>query len=427
MAVYQAAGELVEVAKQRAADLLEANVDDLVVEQRCRRRARHGHRPSSLADLAEREKLRVDTRFDSGAPTFPFGAHVAVVVVDVESGKAVIDKIVTIDDAGPVLNPLLAEGQRHGGIAQGIAQALLEEVVYDEDGNPAHRHVRRLRHPVRGGAAQLHAARHGHAHPPQPVGGQGDRRGGHHRRHPGGAERGDRRARAPRGAPHRHAADTAAGVGSDRGRAERRRSAHRRSEVKVEITVNGASTSADVEPRLLLAHYLRDVLGLKATNIGCDTTSCGACTVLLDGESVKSCTLLAAQADGGEVTTIEGSRPTAPSCTRWRPRSATEHGLQCGFCTPGMVMAAVGLLSENPKPTEREVREGLEGNLCRCTGYHNIVQAVLAAAAAPRVARVIPVAFDLRAGRHGRRGARAARPSTATTPSCSPAGTRCCR
>src|SRR6478672_1485854 len=135
IAVYQAAGELVEVAKQRAADVLEASVDDLVVEKGAVV-VRGTDTALPLGDLAAREKLRVDTRFDSGAPTFPFGAHVAVALVDVESGKAVIDKIVTIDDAGPVLNPLLAEGQRHGGIAQGIAQALLEEVVYDEDGNP---------------------------------------------------------------------------------------------------------------------------------------------------------------------------------------------------------------------------------------------------------------------------------------------------
>ena len=150
--------------------------------------------------------------------------------------------------------------------------------------------------------------------------------------------------------------------------------------MKVEITVNGASTSADVEPRLLLAHYLRDVVGLKATNIGCDTTSCGACTVLLDGESVKSCTLLAAQADGGSRSPRwKGSRRAADELHPVAAAFRAEHGLQCGFCTPGMVMAAVGLLSENPKPTEREVREGLEGNLCRCTGYHNIVRAVIAA------------------------------------------------
>jgi aerobic carbon-monoxide dehydrogenase small subunit len=150
-------------------------------------------------------------------------------------------------------------------------------------------------------------------------------------------------------------------------------------EVKVEITVNGERTSADVEPRLLLVHYLRDVQGLKATNVGCDTTSCGACTVLLDGESVKACTLLAAQADGLEVTTAEGLSPDAEHLHPVAAAFHAEHGLQCGFCTPGMVMATVGLLAENPKPTEREVREGLEGNLCRCTGYHNIVRAVLAA------------------------------------------------
>jgi len=149
--------------------------------------------------------------------------------------------------------------------------------------------------------------------------------------------------------------------------------------VKVGITVNGSETTADVEPRLLLAHYLRDVVGLKATNIGCDTTSCGACTVLVDGESVKSCTMLAVQADGQSVTTMEG---LSANSTELHPVPAAfraEHGLQCGFCTPGMVMATVSLLEENPKPTEREVREGLEGNLCRCTGYHNIVRAVLAA------------------------------------------------
>ena len=135
VAVYQAAGELVELAKQRAADLLEASVDDLEVADGAVS-VRGTESGMTLAQLAEREPLRVDSNFDSGAPSFPFGAHLAVVEVDVESGKAVVDRIVTIDDAGPVLNPLLAHGQRHGGIAQGIAQALLEEVVYDADGNP---------------------------------------------------------------------------------------------------------------------------------------------------------------------------------------------------------------------------------------------------------------------------------------------------
>jgi carbon-monoxide dehydrogenase small subunit len=150
--------------------------------------------------------------------------------------------------------------------------------------------------------------------------------------------------------------------------------------VKVQITVNGEPTTADVEPRLLLAHYLRDVLGLRATNVGCDTTSCGACTVLVDGESVKSCTVLAVQADERSVTTLEGLSPSPGELHPVAAAFRAEHGLQCGFCTPGMVMAAVGLLDENPAPTERDVREGLEGNLCRCTGYHNIVRAVLVAA-----------------------------------------------
>jgi carbon-monoxide dehydrogenase small subunit len=149
--------------------------------------------------------------------------------------------------------------------------------------------------------------------------------------------------------------------------------------MRVEITVNGRGRSDDVEARLLLVHYLRDVCGLRASNVGCDTTSCGACTVLLDGASVKSCTVLAAQASGHEVTTVEGlGEPDALHPVQEAFRQ--EHALQCGFCTPGMIMAAAGLLAENPDPNEDEVREGLEGNLCRCTGYHNIVRAVLAAA-----------------------------------------------
>ena len=152
--------------------------------------------------------------------------------------------------------------------------------------------------------------------------------------------------------------------------------------IEIAVSVNGVECYHDVEPRVLLVHYLREVLGLTGTNVGCDTSSCGACTVLLDGESVKSCTVLAVQADGSDVTTIEG----LAQGNDWHPVQTAfreHHGLQCGYCTPGMVMAAVSLLREHPHPTEAEVREGLEGNLCRCTGYHNIVQAVLAAAGAP--------------------------------------------
>jgi len=152
--------------------------------------------------------------------------------------------------------------------------------------------------------------------------------------------------------------------------------------MKVSLTVNGKSESLDVEPRTLLVHILRESLGLTATNIGCDTTSCGACTVLLDGESVKSCTMLAASAEGRDVTTLEGLSAGGDPST-WHPVQRAfrdQHGLQCGFCTPGMVMAAASLLKENPSPTAEEVRAGLEGNLCRCTGYHNIVAAVMQAA-----------------------------------------------
>jgi carbon-monoxide dehydrogenase small subunit len=149
--------------------------------------------------------------------------------------------------------------------------------------------------------------------------------------------------------------------------------------MRVSMTVNGQTGDHDVEPRLLLVFYLREVLGLTGTKIGCDTTSCGACTVLIDGESVKSCTMFAVQADGADITTIEGLA-TNGTLHPMQQAFHENHGLQCGFCTAGMVMAAVSLLEEQPHPSETDVREGLEGNLCRCTGYHNIVKAVLAAA-----------------------------------------------
>ena len=146
--------------------------------------------------------------------------------------------------------------------------------------------------------------------------------------------------------------------------------------MRISVTVNGAQQTTEVEPRLLLVHYLRENLGLTGTNIGCDTTSCGACTVHVDGESVKSCTMLAVQADGADILTIEGLADGDQMHPMQEAFRAC-HGLQCGYCTPGMVMAAVGLLKENSHPTEAQVRMGLEGNLCRCTGYHNIVKAVL--------------------------------------------------
>jgi aerobic carbon-monoxide dehydrogenase small subunit len=150
--------------------------------------------------------------------------------------------------------------------------------------------------------------------------------------------------------------------------------------MNITITVNGTEHSAEVEPRTLLVHFIREQVGLTGTNIGCDTSSCGACTVHVDGLAVKSCTVLAAQADGSAVTTIEGLADADGTLHPMQEAFRQHHGLQCGYCTPGMVMAAVGLLDQNPNPTEREVRVGLEGNLCRCTGYHNIVKAVLAAA-----------------------------------------------
>jgi carbon-monoxide dehydrogenase small subunit len=153
--------------------------------------------------------------------------------------------------------------------------------------------------------------------------------------------------------------------------------------VRIGMTVNGAAQQHDVEPRTLLVQFLREACVLTGTKVGCDTSSCGACTVLVDGESVKSCTMFAAQADARTVTTIEGLG-TEGSLHPVQQAFQDHHGLQCGFCTAGMVMAAVSLLEEIPNPTEHDVREGLEGNLCRCTGYHNIVKAVLAAGGSPR-------------------------------------------
>jgi carbon-monoxide dehydrogenase small subunit len=148
----------------------------------------------------------------------------------------------------------------------------------------------------------------------------------------------------------------------------------------VRVTVNGQLHEREVEPRLLLVHFIRDVLGLTGTNVGCETSLCGSCTVLVDGVAVKSCTQLAVQADGCAVTTIEGLQRDG-ALHPVQQAFWDEHGLQCGYCTPGMVLAAVGLLQQNPRPSEQDIRAGLKGNLCRCTGYHNIVKAVQRAAA----------------------------------------------
>jgi carbon-monoxide dehydrogenase small subunit len=159
------------------------------------------------------------------------------------------------------------------------------------------------------------------------------------------------------------------------------------------VTINGAKHEHEVEPRLLLVEYIRELAGLTGTHVGCDTSNCGACTVELDGHSVKSCTVFAVQADGAEITTIEG----LAEGTKLHPLQQAfwdEHGLQCGFCTPGMIMAAKQLLERNPNPTEREIRLGLEGNLCRCTGYHNIVKSIQAAATVMATGAKAPVAVS---------------------------------
>ena len=158
--------------------------------------------------------------------------------------------------------------------------------------------------------------------------------------------------------------------------------------MRISVTIDGVRYDDDVEPRLLLVHYLREQAGRTGTPIGCDTSNCGACTVLLNGRSVKSCSVLAVQADGAEITTIQGLASGSGELHPLQQAFHEEHALQCGYCTPGMIMAAVDLLSENPHPTEEEVRDGLEGNLCRCTGYQNIVRAVLRAANGSATAEV---------------------------------------
>jgi aerobic carbon-monoxide dehydrogenase small subunit len=158
--------------------------------------------------------------------------------------------------------------------------------------------------------------------------------------------------------------------------------------MKISVKIDGVRYDDDVEPRLLLVHYLRDSAGRTGTPVGCDTSNCGACTVLLNGRSVKSCAVLAVQADGAEITTIQGIAGDSGELHPLQQAFHEEHALQCGYCTPGMIMAAVDLLADNPHPTEEEVRDGLEGNLCRCTGYQNIVRAVLAAAGSAAEATV---------------------------------------
>jgi carbon-monoxide dehydrogenase small subunit len=176
---------------------------------------------------------------------------------------------------------------------------------------------------------------------------------------------------------------------------------------QISVRVDGASYTDDVEPRTLLVHYLREQLGKVGTVVGCDTSNCGACTVHLDGQAVKSCTVLAVQADGSQVTTIEGIGGASPGGALHPVQKAFHemHGLQCGYCTPGMIMASIDLLKENPDPSETEVREGIEGNLCRCTGYQNIVRAVQQAAAEMRGAAaddpaVEPAVVDTAADDH---------------------------
>ena len=378
VAVQQASRELLDVARERAAAMLEASPADLIFEPERSAFEVAGDPDAAvpLAKLAAEERLVVRTVFIAPGATFPFGAHVAVVDVDTETGKVVLRRVVTVDDAGTVINPLLAEGQRHGGIAQGAAQAFLEEVIYDAGRQSPDRELRRLPVPVRHRGAEFRARRHGHADQLQPAGGQGDRGG---------------RARSAPRPPCRTRSSTrsrtsASGISTcppprnGSGGPSRKPRPGRTRRCRSSSRSTGWPAPARWSRACCWSTICASSCGLRAANVGCDTTSCGACTVLVNGRSVKSCTMLAVQAAGQEITTAEGLAGRRRDASRCRQAFRQEHGLQCGFCTPGMVMAATGLLAENPHPTEAEVREGLEGNFCRCTGYHNIVRAVLAAA-----------------------------------------------
>ena len=333
--------------------------------------------PATTSRLGE---LKVADEFGA-PPTFPFGAHIAVVEVDIETGKVELQRFIAVDDAGTLINPLLAEGQVHGGVATGVAQALWEDFRYDEDGTPLSSTLRQLWLPLGRRAAVVGDGRDGDADAEQPAGREGDRRVGDDRLDTGRPQRRARRARAVRCEARRPALQRRERLAGNPG-----------GEVvtKIALTVNGVQHEAEVEPRQLLVYFLREQLGLKGTNVGCDTSSCGACTVLLDGESVKSCNVLAVQADGGEMTTIEGLAP-GDELHPVQQAFHEKHALQCGYCTPGFVMATVSLLKENPNPSEEEIRVGLEGNLCRCTGYHNIVRAVRGGGEG---AGVIPAGFE---------------------------------
>ena len=374
-----AAETVVEQAKQLVADYLEANPEDLVLDKGLGRFHVAGTADPSMSweELAQRaegdgriDELKAANEF-KGHPTFPFGTHIAVVEVDTEIGQVELQRMVCVDDAGTLINPMLAEGQVHGGVAIGVAQALYEHYVFGEDGTPLTGNFVSYAFPSAAELPLWETVADGDPDSGEPARCQGDRRVGDDRLDAGRLQRGRRRAGAVRREARGHAGQRRERVARDPGGEG----------VNISVTVNGTKHDADVEPRTLLVYFLREHLGLKGTNVGCDTTSCGACTVLLDGESVKSCTVLAVQADGTEVTTIEGLAGDG-GLHPVQQAFHENHALQCGYCTPGFVMASVSLLKENPNPSEEEIRLGLEGNLCRCTGYHNILKAVQAAARA---------------------------------------------
>ena len=296
--------------------------------------------------------MLAEVDYDFNGETFPFGAHLAVVDVDTETGKAVLRRMVAVDDAGRILNPLLADGQVHGGLAQGIAQALLEEFRYDEDGNPL---TTNLADYTFISAAELPSFECVRMETPTP------------RNELGAKGIGESGTIGSTPAVHNAVIDAVAHLGvrhidmpttPETGMAGDQGGVSVRARMTVtRMTVNGVPYEDEVEPRLLLAQYIRDTLGLTGTNIGCDTTSCGACTVLLDGESVKSCTVLAVQAEGAEITTIEGMALPDGRLHPIQQAFRENHGLQCGFCTPGHGYGG-GLTARRSTPADGQRSQG---------------------------------------------------------------------
>ena len=365
--------------------------DFLELAKEAAARAPAGARESALAVVKDNEMH---------APVFPNGCGVCEVEVDPDTGRVRLTRFAAVDDVGRCINPMTVDGQTHGSIAHGVGEALCEQICLDPGFRAAaHRIVLGIRNSVINDDAVLHHRDRRSAVADESFRHQVGKRGRHRGRAGGRHQRHRRCAQGVRDSRRQDAGDAADRVAGDRkGQGEitlerdghlagaddeRRGRGHRQGRMRmarVTITVNGKEETRDIKPRTLLVEFLRDHLGLTGTHVGCDTTQCGCCIVLVDGRSVNSCTMLAVQANGANVTTIEG----LAKGDKLHPMQAAfreHHALQCGFCTPGMVMSALELVQRNKNPSDDDIRYWLLGNMCRCTGYHNIVKAIKAGAA----------------------------------------------